>query len=332
MMMKRLIYFLSVMSLSLSVFSQTKMIINKNNGTADSVLLSEIKNITFTLSGSTTIPSENILYVTNEGNGGGGTTILKILMDGSTSIVGTGFNGPAGLAIHPGSKDLYISDDYGAVYRIQSNGASTRMKDGFSNPNGLAFDSHNRLLIAEAGTSITRLDLTTDSVKLLATGFNTPQAVGEYNGQVFFTDMTGYLYVIRESDNIPITAPAIENRYISDAVAAGTMGGLVIDHNGNIFIANGSGKVVKVSTSDQSVTTIFDNSNVSTRGLALSPAQDILFVTGYYSQEIIAINLNTNRSTVLSNSAISQGLLNGPFGMAVTNTNFVDFVRPSTAK
>ena len=45
--MKRSILLLLVLSFTLQLFSQTKMIINKNNGTSDSLNLSDIKNITF---------------------------------------------------------------------------------------------------------------------------------------------------------------------------------------------------------------------------------------------------------------------------------------------
>jgi len=48
--MKRLILFVIILSLSNSVIAQTKMIINKNNGTSDSLNLSDIKSITFKIS------------------------------------------------------------------------------------------------------------------------------------------------------------------------------------------------------------------------------------------------------------------------------------------
>ena len=44
------------------------------------------------------LPAGYFLYVTNEGAGGGGTTVVQIADDGTATVVGTGFNGPSGLA------------------------------------------------------------------------------------------------------------------------------------------------------------------------------------------------------------------------------------------
>ena len=41
------------------------------------------------------LPAGYFLYVTNEGNGGGGTTVVQIADDGTATVVGTGFNGPS---------------------------------------------------------------------------------------------------------------------------------------------------------------------------------------------------------------------------------------------
>jgi len=65
--MKRIILVILSLSLSLShsVYAQTRMIINKTNGTADSVLLSNIKNITF---GTTPVAGTIILYDSFDAN------------------------------------------------------------------------------------------------------------------------------------------------------------------------------------------------------------------------------------------------------------------------
>ena len=55
--MKRTWVVLLILALSFSAFSQTKMFINKNNGTTDSLLLSDVKSISFKSGSSSTTPT-----------------------------------------------------------------------------------------------------------------------------------------------------------------------------------------------------------------------------------------------------------------------------------
>ncbi|MGD8780763.1 MAG: hypothetical protein PVH88_17595 [Ignavibacteria bacterium] len=278
--------------------------------------------------GSVVFPTDHYLYVANEGVGGGN-TILKILSDGSATIVGTGFNGPAGVAVHPETKDLFISDDYGSVYRIKSDGSSSIVISELMNPNGLAFDSNNRLLIAEAGGQITRINLETNLSEILATGFGTLQGIGEFQGDIFFTDNSGYVFYIQEETTLPIVAPAESNRFTTIQVVQDTDGGLTIDSSGNIYVCNDGGKIVRVTIENREATVLHENLNIQSRGLTLTPSQEILLVTNYNSNEVYAIDLITNSTWVFINNNNAQGLLNGPFGMAITNINFPGFVRPT---
>lgn len=66
--MKRSFLVVLFLTISLTLFSQTKMIINKNNGTSDSLNLSDIKNITFKIS-VLPIPTQGLIaYYPFNGN------------------------------------------------------------------------------------------------------------------------------------------------------------------------------------------------------------------------------------------------------------------------
>ncbi|MBI4651408.1 hypothetical protein HY745_09025, partial [Candidatus Desantisbacteria bacterium] len=214
--------------------------------------------------------------------------------------------------------------------RVQANGTVTKIAPAynFSNPNALSFDSNNRLLVAEAGNSILRIDLNTNNVETLATGFGIPQAVLEYNNNIYFTDNQGYLYRIQPSDILPITFPAISNRYISYLIVGGSQGGMVIHPNGNIYASDYNGNVVMVSINTKTVTVIFNYPGFQTRGLALSPDKMTLIVTGYNSNEIAEIDLLSNYASILTNNSVASNKLAGPFGIVVSNINFPNFIKP----
>ncbi len=329
-----------IYDLEVVTYNSNNDILATGSGSAE-VKLGEITvvNIQMTLNtglsitvnwGGIVFPTDHFLYVANEGDGGGGTTILKILSDGSATVVGTGFDGASGLAVHPVTKDLYVSDDYTGVSWIKEDGTSTQILGDFSNPNALAFDSNNNLLIAGAGGKITRVNLETNSTEVLATGFRLTQGIGEYQGEVFFTDNYGYIYSIQEGESLPIIAPGESNKYISQPLVMGSNGGLTIDNNGNIYICDFDGKIVKVSTLDKMVEILHENLNIESRGLILTPSQDFLLVTNYGLDEILAIDLETNVVSIFADSNSTQGSLNGPFGMVITDVNFAGFTRPTS--
>lgn len=60
------------------------------------------------------------LYIANEGNGGGGTTVSKVDCHGNISVFATGFFGASGLATD--GSYLFVSDDAPGVYRIDVSG------------------------------------------------------------------------------------------------------------------------------------------------------------------------------------------------------------------
>jgi DNA-binding beta-propeller fold protein YncE len=283
------------------------------------------------------LPAGYFLYVTNEGGGGGGTTVVQIADDGTATVVGTGFNGPSGLAQNTLATDplLYVSDDNNSLYTQALGDVFTTVATGFNNPNGLYYDvANNDMYIAEGvpvsllvGGQVLLLDLDTMGQTVLAQGYDNPQAVVQTtSGVVYFTDYSGMVFVINPTDTLPLDAISNPATVLASGVAPGTEGGLVMDASETFLYVSdyNEGKVFKVSTGG-SVTELVDFSNFASRGLALSPDGGTLYITGYLSDEIVAYDLINDTATLFADGASTGGLLNGPFGMVISANDYPSF-------
>ena len=283
------------------------------------------------------LPAGYFLYVTNEGGGGGGTTVVQIADDGTATVVGTGFNGPSGLAQNTLATDplLYVSDDNNGLYTQALGDVFTTVATGFNNPNGLYYDvANNDMYIAEGvpvsllvGGQVLLLDLDTMGQTVLAQGYDNPQAVVQTtSGVVYFTDYSGDVFVINPTDTLPLDAISNPATVLASGVAPGTEGGLVMDASETFLYVSdyNEGKVFKVSTGG-SVTELVDFSNFASRGLALSPDGGTLYITGYLSDEIVAYDLINDTATLFADGASTGGLLNGPFGMVISANDYPPF-------
>ena len=279
------------------------------------------------------LPAGYFLYVTNEGGGGGGTAVVQISDDGTATVVGTGFNGPSGLAQNTLATDplLYVSDDNNGLYTQALGDVFTTVATGFNNPNGLYYDvANNDMYIAE-GVSVSGqvllLDLDTMGQTVLAQGYDNPQAVVQTtSGVVYFTDYSGDVFVINPTDTLPLDAISNPATVLASGVAPGTEGGLVMDASETFLYVSdyNEGKVFKVSTGG-SVTELVDFSDFASRGLALSPDGGTLYITGYLSDEIVAYDLINDTATLFADGASTGGLLNGPFGMVISANDYPPF-------
>ena len=283
------------------------------------------------------LPAGYFLYVTNEGGGGGGTTVVQIADDGTATVVGTGFNGPSGLAQNTLATDplLYVSDDNNGLYTQALGDVFTTVATGFNNPNGLYYDvANNDMYIAEGvpvsllvGGQVLLLDLDTMGQTVLAQGYDNPQAVVQTtSGVVYFTDYSGDVFVINPTDTLPLDAISNPATVLASGVAPGTEGGLVMDASETFLYVSdyNEGKVFKVSTGG-SVTELVDFSDFASRGLALSPDGGTLYITGYLSDEIVAYDLINDTATLFADGASTGGLLNGPFGMVISANDYPPF-------
>ena len=287
------------------------------------------------------------LYVANEGNGGGGETIMRADCNGNITNFAGGFTGTSGLVTD--GTYFYVTDDSPGMWRVDSTGAKIAIAVGasFTNPNGLAIDASGRFLIADAGSRLLRLtlnaggDLVTDEV--LATGFPIPQGVVETSGgDILFTDQDGYIYRITSSTSTPIAHPAVAQRQAVGQIVQGNQGSTKLDASGNIYTSNFSGRIVRVDPTGTDAREVVDISAVSCpagqsgddqpgfRGMTFSPDGDLV-VTGYCLDNVYIFNqaaINTAYSTSTpittlptpfianSSDALDGPYLNGPFGLA----------------
>ncbi|MBT3377501.1 MAG: hypothetical protein HN742_33070 [Lentisphaerae bacterium] len=282
------------------------------------------------------LPAGYFLYVTNEGDGGGGTTVVQIADDGTATVVGTGFNGPSGLAEDTLAADplLYVSDDTGSAYSQALSDLFSTVETGFSNPNALYFDADNNdLYIADAGDKIILLDLDTLGQAVLAQGYGIPQAVVRTtSGVVYFTDDSGDVFVISPGDTLPLDAVTNPATVLASAVAPGTGGGLVIDAaEATLYVADyADGKVFEVTIADGNVTELIDFANFAARGLALSADGGTLYITGYLSDEIVAYDLTAGTASLFADTVSTGALLDGPFGMVISTNDYLPFSAGNT--
>ena len=195
------------------------------------------------------------MYVANEGNGGGGTTVMEVDCYGTVSTFGTGFGGAAGVVTD--GEYLWVSDDGTGtptnwIHRLDSSGAKTSVSVSLGNPNGLSIDSSGRLLVADANGSIRRLTIDdTGAVtnnELLANGLPMTQGVmGEVDGNVLFVDNTGSIYRITPSMALPV-GPSTPGLALGvGAVASGNQGHIALDASGNIYTSNSGARIIRVN-------------------------------------------------------------------------------------
>lgn len=290
------------------------------------------------------------LYVANEGNGGGGSTIMRVDCNGHAITFANGFMGPSGLVAD--STYLYISDDSPALWTVDSSGTRSAIATTatVSNPNGLALDASGRLITADAGLGAVRRitmdgsgNVVTD--ELLATGFNNPQGVivVPSSGDILFSDQDGYIYRIQSSTTLPVTHPATTERLAVGNIASSNEGSIKLDASENIYLSNFGGDiyrvdptgttskaVVSVSNPDCDPTQSGHNGEPGWRGMVFSPDGDLV-VTAYCFDSIYVFPLadldnawttNTPISalpTVFSENpsgAYDTPYFNGPFGIA----------------
>ena len=251
------------------------------------------------------------LFVVNENNTD--PSIVSFLSDGASASYATGIAGASGLAQHPETGVLYVSGKTDLIFHELSFGTFSSTAYGVSNPNALAFDESNNLLVAESGSRISSIDLETGTLTVLADGFDQPQAIASHGSDLYFTDFTGFIFRIQPDDVRPVLPTTVE--VFTTNFLPNTEGGLVIDSAGNLYASHfTAGKVFKV-TPDGQETELFELENFGPRGLALTPDDGQLFVTGFESNEIVAYDLATGALSLFEGTQGDDAVLFGPFGL-----------------
>jgi len=299
---------------------------------------------------------DQALYVANEGNGGGGRTVVRVNCDGTITNYASGFSGTSGLQFDGITGLLYISDDYPGIHRtdVAGNVVPVASTVTFDNPNALDIDSQGRLLVADSGNRILRVTLNPDgsasSSEVLASGLSLPQGIAEDpgSGDILFSDDTGQVFEILAPGFGTVNALPI------GTIVSGNEGNLKIDSAGNIYVGNFSNEIWRIDPSRSTSTMVaqFVNEDGGTttapcasgqsslggeapaiRGFALD-ANDDLFFSGYCRDNIYQL-LKTDIDAAASSSVPITDLpvvfaenpggalddnsligLNGPFGLA----------------
>ncbi|MDB4796775.1 hypothetical protein OAG77_01110, partial [bacterium] len=232
-----------------------------------------------------------MLYVANEGRGGGGWHVSIVNPAGEVDTFSLGFNGPSGVAFNS-SGELYISDDSNRVFILDPLGSVTVFIDetaGLSNPNAIAFDSTDHLYTVSSGGFVSRFfpDGTFD--KLLADGLSNPESVvvDESIGMLFVSDVDGKIWQM-EMDP---TAPNMTTGTLYADTGAFTEGGLSQDSAGNLYLsAYGEGSVYRIEL-DGTVAEIATGISQA-RGSTIGP-DGKLYVTSYDADEVHRIDLTS---------------------------------------
>lgn len=289
------------------------------------------------------------LYVANEGNGGGGSTIVAVDCEGNVSPFASGFNGTSGLAVDA-SGQMFASDDdpNNGFYMVDNSGNVTPLTPRpaeAGNPNALNFDSAGRLLVGDAGDKILRITLDGSGgitgTEVIASGLSLPQGVLEdsFLAGMVFTDSTGTIFEVQP--------PVPVGTFPVGAVVPGNEGNIVQDSLGNLYTSDFNNRIVRVNglgTISKDVVAITESDcpvgqagrdhMPGFRGFLLDTEGDLI-VTGYCRDEIYVFQadalqaawdndapITTLPTPFASNpgtgpAPILDGILNGPFGMVL---------------
>ena len=290
------------------------------------------------------------LYLANEGNGGGGTTISRIDCYGHVGVYDNTFSGSSGVTTD--GTYLYVSDDSPGVYRFDASGTKLALGASFSNPNGLAVDSSGRLLVTDAGAGEIRR-LTLDSAgsitnnELLAdfSAFSLLHGIAEAaNGDVLFSDNIGSVYAITSSMTLPVD-PSTPGLALSvGTVVGGNQGDIAVDSSGFIYVSNFGARIVQINPAGTSSVDVVDLGDTADcdpsqsgsddqpafRGLAFTPDGDLI-ASGYctdsgYIFPMVDIDAAATSGTPISTlptpffenpgGVLDSPDFDGPFGMA----------------
>jgi len=286
------------------------------------------------------------LYVANEGNGGGGKTVVKIDCEGEITTFASGFIGTSGLTVDDTNGYLYISDDSPGIYRVNTNGEWEELEVRYSdnspnifpliNPNALSIDEEGRILVADSGSNIYRMTLSEENssvlivTSLLAEGFNIPQGVIETGeGDVLFSDHEGYVYRITPEvadSGMPIIWPAEDYRLPVGKIAEGNQGSIALDEEGNIYTSNFGWIIVKISPDGEEYKNIVQipqegceegqqgGQKPSFRGLTFDTEGDLV-ATGYCLDNVYIFNSDDLQEAWDTDTPISE--LPEPFAQNV---------------
>ena len=178
-------------------------------------------------------------------------TPLSPVLDTAIKVLGSGFNGPAGLAVDAAG-NVYVADNgNNAVKKIAPDGITvTTLGSGFNQPIGVAVDAAGNVYVADAGNNAVK-KIAPDGITIttLGSGFNQPEGVA--------IDAAGNVYVA-DNGNIAV------KKIAPDGITITTLGsgfnnpfGVAVDALGNVYVGdNGNNAVKKIAPDGITVTNL----------------------------------------------------------------------------
>ena len=212
---------------------------------------------------------------------------------GSTPVaVGTGFSGPAGVAVDAAG-DVYIAD-YGnkLVKKIPAgSNTPTAIGSGFTNPFGVAVDATGDVYVADYGASaVYKVPSGSNSPVTIGSGFNHPTGVA--------VDALGDVYVADHGNNEIKKIPAGSNT--PAVIGSGFSGpiGIAIDAQGNIYVGDRGNDAVKEIPAGSNTPVVIGSGFGSPYGVAVDASGNV-YVNDYGNNAVKEIPVGSTTPIII---------------------------------
>jgi large repetitive protein len=162
--------------------------------------------------------------------------------DGTQTMIGSGFQFPAGVAAD-GAGNVYVSDPFiVAVFKITPSGAQTTVGGGYNTPVGVAVDTAGNVYVADSFNATVFKVTPNGTQTMLGNNLTSPAAVA--------VDAADDVYI---SDGGTNAVYEVTPAGVQTTVAGGfdVLDGIAADSSGNLFIADSfRSKAIKIDRAD----------------------------------------------------------------------------------
>jgi streptogramin lyase len=223
------------------------------------------------------------------------------------TTLGSGFNGPCGVAVDS-SGNVYVADsDNYAIKRMDANGNNiTTLGSGFIYPQGIAVDSSGNIYVADVYNDvIRRMDANGNNITTLGSGFDHPQGIAvDSSGNIYVADV--YNYAIKRMDANGNNITELGSGFLMPF-------GVAVDSSGNIYVADTYHNVIKRMDASGNNITELGSDFLIPYGVAVDSSGNI-YVADTDNNAIKRMDASGNNITTLGSG------FNEPCGVAVDSS------------